>query len=154
MLSISTHTPLAGRDRTQKAILTRQQGFLLTRPSRGATGALFMEQGTGRDFYSHAPRGARRDSLGGVFSLKHFYSHAPRGARQITSQVTFPFFVFLLTRPSRGATISSTGKHGLFWYFYSHAPRGARPNDRYSENGYSPISTHTPLAGRDTVEDV
>ena len=57
----------------------------------------------------------------------NFYSHAPRGARpkQITGTVKSK--KFLLTRPSRGAT-----------------PGPA------IVNSFSEISTHTPLAGRDT----
>ena len=35
--NISTHTPLAGRDKRQ-SLRTKLHGFLLTRPSRGATG--------------------------------------------------------------------------------------------------------------------
>ena len=80
--------------------------------------------------------------------------------------------LFLLTRPSRGATwaepetfdfcfisthtplagrdskdklTSTSAKH-----FYSHAPRGARlSEDHLKYRGCNRISTHTPLAGRD-----
>ena len=35
--------------------------------------------------------------------------------------------------------------------FYSHAPRGALPEAAAQANGQIAISTHTPLAGRDTA---
>ena len=128
VLGISTHTPLAGRDRP------------------GQCGE--VERG---DFYSHAPRGARhlqiantgfflqisthtplagRDPRRNViwFINRYFYSHAPRGARQRLTVVCTHFDKFLLTRPSRGATLPR--------------PFLALP---------CPISTHTPLAGRDSI---
>ena len=57
--------------------------------------------------------------------------------------------VFLLTRPSRGATTRSRHKESVLPYFYSHAPRGARPRLTGLGDGLRFISTHTPLAGRD-----
>ena len=56
------------------------------------------------DFYSHAPRGARRNWVAGYQAITNFYSHAPRGARQ----------------PPRNGVYQMDN-------FYSHAPRGARP---------------------------
>ena len=100
-------------------------------------------------FYSHAPRGARRDPHYRRSPRWHFYSHAPRGARQSSQTLKLTCMLFLLTRPSRGATrlrdglidefdISThtplAGRDGKVYskiqlrtYFYSHAPRGARP---------------------------
>ena len=169
--TISTHTPLAGRDRN-----------LLSGPS-------WMS-----DFYSHAPRGARPMLSGLPRTWSDFYSHAPRGARPASRKIltshsgfllTRPsrgatnFFKnrkrlfcisthtplagrdggsgkllrthveFLLTRPSRGATGVDDGKGGIMYDFYSHAPRGARLNPRMRSVLNSIISTHTPLAGRD-----
>ena len=56
--SISTHTPLAGRD-----------------------AIVFDEMPDEFDFYSHAPCGARRAIIFFVFVHHNFYSHAPCGAR-------------------------------------------------------------------------
>ena len=44
--SISTHTPLAGRDRNYNQLLKHHWKFLLTRPSRGAT-ATFSSRSVG-----------------------------------------------------------------------------------------------------------
>ena len=56
---ISTHTPHAGRDGipfSSRVIMAR---FLLTRPMRGATKGTTRETSQTRNFYSHAPCGAR-----------------------------------------------------------------------------------------------
>ena len=145
-LVISTHTPLAGRDiplinfRTpgRTFLLTRPSrgavypgflaGFLLTRPSRGATASGKLLKYVHIDFYSHAPRGARlpavpfiipapristhtplagRDILRNhkIVKFENFYSHAPRGARRKLRDEDCIMMSFLLTRPSRGATL-------------------------------------------------
>ena len=59
---------------------------------------------------------------------------------------------FLLTRPSRGATPSPSLHLPSSQNFYSHAPRGARPVKFIKESRlWEAISTHTPLAGRDSA---
>ena len=80
-INISTHTPLAGRDMNSVVLIGR-----LTISTHTPLAGRDLSQGNNKsvpfDFYSHAPRGARRtiDSLDEIF--KDFYSHAPRGARQ------------------------------------------------------------------------
>ena len=147
--------------------------FLHTRPSRGATGC--------------------RSTSGEP--VKNFYSHAPRGARPTKNHLTVGTHSFLLTRPSRGATLwryASYSQAGISTHtplagrdvphcectpckrnFYSHAPRGARrQQDRRLMHRLTflltrpsrgatcdtdaslpafRISTHTPLAGRDNL---
>ena len=79
-------------------------------------------------FYSHTPRGVRLhlllplsllnnisthtplagcDDLGfvGFVNEKDFYSHTPRGVRHTCLGFFDMFFLFLLTHPSRGATM-------------------------------------------------
>ena len=51
--------------------------------------------------------------------------------------------------PSRGATLGAESITEGMDDFYSHAPRGARPGRLLGNFVYLPISTHTPLAGRD-----
>ena len=100
---ISTHTPLAGRDRMAKRILHEICHF-----------------------YSHAPRGARHLYDDFMALDTNFYSHAPRGARLPLVMPLTAELQFLLTRPSRGATKNTVNNSAAFR-----------------------ISTHTPLAGRD-----
>ena len=81
MQCISTHTPLAGRDRGLDVVVT------------------------GDSISTHTPL-AGRDN--GRIPMRqhqiHFYSHAPRGARLFIQYVFNDVLSFLLTRPSRGAT--------------------------------------------------
>ena len=122
---ISTHTPLAGRDMSPRPLLPPSSISTHT-PLAGRDPGSHPLAHVLMDFYSHAPRGARpqrRDVLSVPF---YFYSHAPRGARPTIPPTPSMTSSFLLTRPSRGATIC----------------------DRYRALS-STISTHTPLAGRD-----
>ena len=118
-------------------------------------------------------RGATATSCFHTLNPKDFYSHAPCGARQKVENVFPGKTRFLLTRPLRGATFTAAGSASQRTDFYSHAPCGARPGiyrNRHkrrkflltrplrgatylSENieGLLVISTHTPLAGRDSV---
>ena len=146
-ISISTHTPLAGRDGTP-LLYRGVVAYFYSHAPRGARRSTFRPGRLCSDFYSHAPRGARPQDKAQGSREPHFYSHAPRGARPTTVQVV------------RGGT-----------HFYSHAPRGARPFVlpvvdigvsfllTRPSRGATPvflvtvrdagISTHTPLAGRD-----
>ena len=124
--------------------------FLLTRPSRGATNMSlchaayfcisthtplagrdggFWNSGDGaNDFYSHAPRGARRNvEIVGRIAI-NFYSHAPRGARRMW-----------LILKNRTGPIST------------HTPLAGRDPQTGNFWCYQKISTHTPLAGRDLL---
>ena len=146
--NISTHTPLAGRD-GKITYAQYQDWHFYSHAPRGARHGQYQNVLLSDDFYSHAPRGARRlffwesetsiaisthTPLAGrdwVFvcaagSNEDFYSHAPRGARRNAMNSIMAGLIFLLTRPSRGATID-------------------KANTALEEM----ISTHTPLAGRD-----
>ena len=103
ILLISPHTPLAGRD-----------------PAFGHT------VGTHENFYSHAPRGARRDRPGKEQNV----------------------LKFLLTRPSRGATLSCD-IGGNTYTISTHTPLAGRDYINGMKWEDIAISTHTPLAGRD-----
>ena len=123
---ISTHTPLAGRDRSFQLL-----------------------HGFDYYFYSHAPRGARpMCSMRKIKSVKFLLTRPSRGATCSFHCIRCSF-TFLLTRPSRGATNrKALNSYGMSisthtplagrdkavlksvpagTNFYSHAPRGARP---------------------------
>ena len=170
--SISTHTPLAGRDISILLSAARQVQFLLTRPSRGATLKSSRLCRLGLDFYSHAPRGARLTIQSCIRIHLHFYSHAPRGARPgatlvLTNSAAFLLTrpsrgatwlmpwgavaaLFLLTRPSRGATISTLSLSSTAKFLLTRPSRGETFTSTLGGT-ILPISTHTPLAGRDLV---
>ena len=148
---ISTHTPLAGRD-----------------------DALGLWLHFKKDFYSHAPRGARhlesvqnlsasqflltRPSRGATGTTasdlenRNFYSHAPRGARQELADLVTERIQFLLTRPSRGATCRLNHLVRLY-PISTHTPLAGRDKIRLTKWPRRKISTHTPLAGRDSYEN-
>ena len=102
------------------------------------------------NFYSHAPCGARPKSVQhNVNLLINFYSHAPCGARLLNQQLNLLIaLAFLLTRPLRGATIArpppDTSRH-----ISTHTPLAGRDKLNQLVPGLNLISTHTPLAGRD-----
>ena len=124
--------------------------FLLTRPSRGATHqanplpikALIS---------THTPL-AGRDKTGLVLvpGEPDFYSHAPRGARRTVTGTGNGLSPFLLTRPSRGATGCRFRIHTGRRFLLTRPSRGATSASG-SPSLTGRISTHTPLAGRDTA---
>ena len=101
---ISTHTPLAGRDAEAVPHNAGIVAFQLTRPSRGATHVLLQ--------------------------LLHI------------------LFSFQLTRPSRGATIRRRIAV-IFDIISTHTPLAGRDEVVSDYIMDKMISTHTPLAGRD-----
>ena len=145
---ISTHTPLAGRDK-----------YVLTFDAKSA------------DFNSHAPRGARpnpstiiwtypifqltRPSRGATDKNLDFSgnclisTHTPLAGRDNNgSEIAFSGTISTHT-PLAGRDIFNLPEDTATTNFNSHAPRGARLDTlpRLSMPLY--ISTHTPLAGRD-----
>ena len=124
LLQISTHTPLAGRDRRSR----RQSLFE-------------------NDFYSHAPCGARRTlTVTGAF-VDDFYSHAPCGARLADGKTLTVDGKFLLTRPLRGAT-GWTEVKVTQYHFYSHAPCGARHSTSAGTRADINFYSHAPCGAR------
>ena len=123
--------------------------FLLTRPSRGAT-ILYLILCIVYSISTHTPLAGRDcNNLCLEFLNKNFYSHAPRGARRLgICRLSF-LFPFLLTRPSRGATLAF---NALFFSssISTHTPLAGRDVSAiFTSVALSTISTHTPHAGRD-----
>ena len=102
--------------------------FQPTRPLRGATGARRAAAGRTDDFNPRAPCGARLSARRYRANVKHFNPRAPCGAR-----------------PSE---ISTGGK--AWENFNPRAPCGARPIPTGAKAAQKRISTHAPLAGRDS----
>ena len=148
-LEISTHAPLAGRDQriiqytthyynfnprapcgarqTQRTTISFAWQFQPTRPLRGATNNAPCITGFGLNFNPRAPCGARRCEGRDVGKDCDFNPRAPCGARLSGGGSGSCNFPFQPTRPLRGATAVSRG------YI---TPKM--------------ISTHAPLAGRDS----
>ena len=98
-------------------------------------------------FYSHAPRGAQLNHANRRRNDAHFYSHAPRGAQPKQLKKYSLLLQFLLTRPSRGAT-HRCYPQSVRHIISTHTPLAGR-NTNYNDIPEAiEISTHTPLAGR------
>ena len=77
----------------------------------------------------------------------NFHPHAPRGAQPTWQTIMDMMIIFLLTRPSRGATDYTAGYEHLF-NISTHTPLAGRNFISLYTNLGTQISTHTPLAGR------
>ena len=129
-MEISTHAPLAGRDRPPAPAWHRQSNF-----------------------NPRAPCGARR--LESVFKLSLIIFQPTRPLRGATSYFLAQAGlskIFQPTRPLRGATRHKPAVHELH-PISTHAPLAGR--DGRADEGRlvdREISTHAPLAGRDQAE--
>ena len=144
---ISTHTPLAGRDQPVQLRLHIVRISTHT-PLAGRDTANLQALGLEQDFYSHAPRGARLRSAACRGIIEDFYSHAPRGARQILAFSSLLSISFLLTRPSRGAT-RDDGYAGYIHYISTHTPLAGRDENAASKvSGTIDFYSHAPRGAR------
>ena len=125
--------------------------FLLTRPSRGAT-ILYLILCIVYSISTHTPLAGRDcNNLCLEFLNKNFYSHAPRGARLPISLNSAVTSVFLLTRPSRGATATFSSRSvgarhilGRTWFFAGISST-RRPVSREKPNIFRRTSRHFPV---------
>ena len=147
---ISTHAPLAGRDPCVFWITTKQH------------------------ISTHAPLAGRdRPSSFGTSGRSHFNPRAPCGARRLSAICALMKSKFQPTRPLRGATSLFVNGQVRLCYFNPRAPCGARQRacgiangaigfqptrplrgatlvTAYKASEQKDISTHAPLAGRDS----
>ena len=124
-ITISTHTPLTGRDDIMPNIF---HNFAISTHTPL----------TGRDELSPASQKVLMD----------FYSHAPYGTWQTITINGYDIVKFLLTRPLRDVThfVMSCGK---IWIFLLTRPLRDVTYSQRHRSGEPDISTHTPLTGRD-----
>ena len=150
---VSTHAPLAGRDKEDVKAITGKAGFQPTRPLRGATGTSSKTRGQG-NISTHAPLAGRdmttqRQKNHGQ---TNFNPRAPCGARPFAPSGINSGIRFQPTRPLRGATaweavdMASDG-------ISTHAPLAGRDEMVQDTPVEGVISTHAPLAGRDGAAD-
>ena len=123
---ISTHAPLAGRDRSSIKVTINK-----------------------RDFNPRAPCGARPRHIQRFARAFYFNPRAPCGARRLPRRLTASSATFQPTRPLRGATPSHSLSLLHCYDFNPRAPCGARRRLTPYRSCIAMISTHAPLAGRD-----
>ena len=125
--------------------------FLLTRLLRGAT-TIAPEPADEHLISTHTPLARRDKMLTAKCNYdKHFYSHASCEARPGRRTRDDRRGQFLLTRLLRGATSYCTSHPAAGEFLLTRLLRGATMLFARIRTG-SAISTHTPLARRDTVE--
>ncbi len=125
---ISTHAPLAGRDGDHGAAGEPGEAISTHAPLAGRDVSSIPSRTLSRNFNPRAPCGARPRGMG----------HNPVHR------------LFQPTRPLRGATAAFPQLSLLTAYFNPRAPCGARPQLFHSFPSSQRISTHAPLAGRDS----
>ncbi len=123
MSKISTHTPLTGCN-SAKIQMTRQR----------------------INFYSHTPHGVQHKDVTEFYIAKNFYSHTPHGVQLIGVANTRQQGVFLLTHPSRGATLPDNVNF-ITMVISTHTPLTGCNTAHVTYVKRGVISTHTPLTG-------
>ena len=127
-IPISTHTPLAGRDTLRLEKSAQRSRFLLTRPSRGATWNRRKHR-LNSIISTHTPLAGRDlPVFGFVTAVNNFYSHAPRGARHEQRGGRVLTGSISTHTPLAGRDFCGVVDNRAASDFYSHAPRGARPD--------------------------
>ena len=101
---ISTHAPLAGRDRHPLLLFNAPSQFQPTRPLRGATATFYAFRILTLHFNPRAPCGARPAPTSGRNQRQKISTHAPLAGRDQHIQDGKVVFPFQPTRPLRGAT--------------------------------------------------
>ena len=123
---ISTHAPLAGRDRSSIKVTINKRDFNPRAPC-GARPRHIQRFARAFYFNPRAPCGARRSiTTDGCGVRIHFNPRAPCGARLMIPLRFSGFTIFQPTRPLRGATGGQGGILSLSPYFNPRAPCGAR----------------------------
>ena len=147
---ISTHAPLAGRDRPPNGSAFRPRVFQPTRPLRGATSALCAGYYRPLDFNPRAPCGARQAGAMWRRWTMAISTHAPLAGRD----PSLPRFAGLRKdfnpRAPCGARRGVPSAAEALGDFNPRAPCGARPLVLDGALVEHRISTHAPLAGRDS----
>ena len=147
-VAISTHAPLAGRDSVYGDIVASDGEFQPTRPLRGATAEI--REGTFTvEFQPTRPlRGATRRWKRYNPADSHFNPRAPCGARLVQT-VEIPQDVrFQPTRPLRGATGAARGVSSHRKDFNPRAPCGARHQQAHHARDHAHFNPRAPCGAR------
>ena len=170
---ISTHAPLAGRDKNVSPNQSIIAVFQPTRPLRGATQKHLWNKKPNK-ISTHAPLAGRDEKRRRIIdSTTDFNPRAPCGARRLRRSFEIIILLFQPTRPLRGATNFINKNKGIRKFQPTRPLRGATviisgqtPLKRFQptrplrgatelrciHERIRLISTHAPLAGRDYDE--
>ena len=149
VVSISTHTPHAGRD---KRICQSVRVFTISthtpHAGRDVYGDFTIEKPF--NFNSHAPCGARPEGLS-FFPIIFISTHTPHAGRDIDNINTWAAWSNFNSHAPCGARLEDCFGPKTQYNFNSHAPCGARRRTVQQQSCLLSISTHTPHAGRDSL---
>ena len=147
---ISTHAPLAGRDETVMTIVSTLIEFQPTRPLRGATDANGNLTDSGKFQPTRPLRGATSSSWS-IFFCGRISTHAPLAGRDRSpSPCATISRTYFNPRAPCGARLFFSLLPPKIDYFNPRAPCGARRKLGACDFKRYFISTHAPLAGRDS----
>ena len=145
---ISTHAPLAGRDKNVSPNQSIIEVFQPTRPLRGATGNILRGVLRSRNFNPRAPCGARHQLHADVSVHCHFNPRAPCGARPSKYPCMHRDKYFNPRAPC-GARLTQSKLSDLQAEFQPTRPLRGATHAEHARRLMVVISTHAPLAGRD-----
>ena len=147
---ISTHAPLAGRDRPRLAAASPRRNFNPRAPC-GARPSYCLTCRAEREFQPTRPlRGAtcgHRISAGAC----RISTHAPLAGRDYSVNLIDRFPVISTHAPLAGRDNNWRQNRHTHLYFNPRAPCGARHGQEVNRCLRYEISTHAPLAGRDRL---
>ena len=150
-VEISTHAPLAGRDRAPSSPPMVGISFQPTRPLRGATSTPGIEPITRRFQPTRPLRGATKPQAPSSAPPRNFNPRAPCGARPRSPCRRRRSKAFQPTRPLRGATRRCNSLPQGTRFQPTRPLRGATARALLAADSRHIISTHAPLAGRDLI---
>ena len=148
-MRISIHSPLAGRDGSIMRYFPGGIEISIHSPLAGRDG---VEPGAGIDqgISIHSPLAGRDCPPSPARRCRSYFNPlAPRGARLCAAFVTTKSIGFQSTRPSRGETYNQSGAMGQAQRISIHSPLAGRDQVEQAPVQPGGISIHSPLAGRD-----
>ena len=170
---ISTHAPLAGRDKVRQPQGIRERNHFNPRAPCGARHRVVCGDCTSeKDISTHAPLAGRDVVLDGAVVHLVISTHAPLAGRDVDAgKAAIMAGLFQPTRPLRGATPARRARRVILEFqptrplrgatvyplevvlpitISTHAPLAGRDGEEHKVDGKTIISTHAPLAGRDS----
>ena len=165
--------PLRGATDIRLDIRLPQKQFQPTRPLRGATTSFVMSTTISRAISTHAPLAGRDGVVAHIAESPAISTHAPLAGRDAAASSLLPFFFDFNPRAPCGARPEAKAAAWVDENFNPRAPCGARPartaqgggqllfqptrplrgataRHGVPQQGPEEISTHAPLAGRDS----
>ena len=145
---ISTHAPLAGRDRVALHAVGEALVFQPTRPLRGAT-LIRLTAAPQNLFQPTRPLRGATQSLGATGNPAAFQPTRPLRGATLAKKFSVSIHTISTHAPLAGRDVNRLRGQPQERDFNPRAPCGARRHNNIKTKVETGISTHAPLAGRD-----